>query len=261
MNMFKVGQRVQCIHSGFNVNKGDKGTVLAEFGRIKLDSGYTGWWYHWRFEEIKEECSMKPGDTVRVKNCTGSTERFNGMIGKYLGSEGGRDGFNHQVSFVPTEESCGYVFADNELEVVPYVGTKVIVLDGSYSYEFVDGKVTHVYGEINKGIYKIIAVDLKLPTNRKEQSEAISSINDTIIRRISDGRVFFTQQRFLKEYVAFKRGDFVVYNDEYKRVSVVTYEGGEYMYGITNDVSRYNVNDYWTKVNEGELKEVTNGLQ
>ena len=202
---------------------------------------------------------MKPGDTVRVKNCTGCTERFNGMIGKYLGAELWRDGSYYQVSFVPTGESCGYVFADNELEVVPQltVGSKVTVIDCSYCCEFVDGNVITVHcGEPNKGVHEITEVGKVLPASDQDAYDKTLQFNDTIIRRISDGRVFFTQQRFLKEYVAqpkFKCGDFVVYIDKYYRITKVH---DDLTYELSIMVGRYNEGTWWRRIAEGELKEV-----
>jgi len=134
------------------------------------------------------------------------------------------------------------------------VGSKVTSRDGSYSYEFVNGELKESWSGLvtldgKQCIYEITGINLTLP-GRCEES------NDTIIRRISDGKVFFVQQRFLKEYIAepkFKRGQVVATNREYCRIVKVNNDG---TYDISYFTEEYIGDGYGTKKVEDELKEV-----
>lgn len=143
------------------------------------------------------------------------------------------------------------------------IGDKVILVDGSYNMEFTDGQAKGCYENIcrlNKHceyyVYKVTGVGLKLPTDSQDSKVGY---NDTIIRRISDNRVFFVQQQFLKPYVSkpkFNRGDFVEYDSQYWRVIVSKTIGSIIFYDLTQLPKRYE--DYTANkhVPEESLKEV-----
>lgn len=246
---FKVNDRVVAVDNGYNFGRradprgslvthdyaiGWKGTVTTEESTesewvITFDNGRViKGCSKGNFELAKEEQTMnnlafqaKPGDTVKVKGCTGETKKFNGETGKYLKTPYPMERYCHTVCFDGTGKSCGWLFADHKLEVVPQfaVGDKVMVTDGSYSMEFANGETKFSGNIVDNGatkyIYEITATNLVLPTDDDEE------FNDTIIRRISDGRVFFVQQRFLKEYVAvpkFHKDQIVVYQGIFFKV-------------------------------------------
>ncbi|HEY5585675.1 MAG TPA: hypothetical protein VIK78_14465 [Ruminiclostridium sp.] len=80
-------------------------------------------------------------------------------------------------------------------------GTKVILVDGSWSIQVEDGQLKSA-GDIVKGFtpnfikYEIVETDLKLPF----VSHGIEGKwNDTIIKNIATGKLIFTQMRFIRE--------------------------------------------------------------
>jgi hypothetical protein len=216
----------------------------------------------WKFNKDNEGgTKMNIGDTVLIKGCEDATEEYNGRTGKYLGVfdnvfKGSR--FVNLVSFDGTDEDCGYLFADSELEVVPSItiGDKVTVTCiGSYAnaMEFKDGTLT-----------PSLSVKFEVGTGTDIAIYEVTGFigNDTIIRRISDGRVFFVQQRFLKAYVAvpkFKRGDFVTAKGRpyYRVFKVFPMANDEFTYGITAYPDTYKHSDGNVIAGESELVAVT----
>lgn len=122
------------------------------------------------------------------------------------------------------------------------VGQEVLWDDHSYCYELVNGKLESSMGHfINRGedkdIYVITELGSKLPANSLYPFSKVT--NDTIIIEPKTNRVFFTQQRFLKEAPKpepkFKRGDLVIYGAGYYRISFGKVENGNMVYGITQN--------------------------
>lgn len=145
------------------------------------------------------------------------------------------------------------------------IGDKVNCNDGSYSYEFVDGKLKATGNIVNTGnggnkyVYEVTGVNLALPTKQSCIQPGNEGVNDTIIRRVCDGKVFFTQSRFLSETVPFKpkfnRGDFVIYRGKYFRVSKVLQDSQNANYFITADHDTYRLGTlYVLPASEGELQ-------
>lgn len=143
------------------------------------------------------------------------------------------------------------------------VGSKVLWDDKSYALEMDNGTLKGVvpkgYRGVDKEIYEITMTAQQLPGS--DDYAGRPQTNDTIIRRISDGRVFFVQQRFLQEYVAtpkFKRGDWVEYRGQYYRVVLSKVNNGKVSYEMTQFQSTYSKNDerIGCTVTEDEIKEV-----
>jgi len=274
---FKEGQRLIAVANGVDFGKpnasyswteqihdyavGWKGT-MGDNNVITFDNGRAiRGCDHRSFDELKEETKMIKGDKVKVSGCTGCKEKFNGKTGEYIEKVEDLSLAHHRICFDDTGKSCGYIFTDNELTVVPKatvlgVGSKVTCVDGSYSMEFTDGTLKDT-GDMREHIYEITEMGLRLPASILFSPQT----NDTIIRRISDGKVFFVQQRFLKEFVAvpkFKRGDWVQYDNGYYKVVSSKTKDSEVSYKVTQIPQVYDENDgkFGVTAKESELSEV-----
>jgi len=286
---FTTGQRVIAIADGYEVNKpkigpdsklyfnyeiGWKATIRhneGQHGEIRqmfiFDNGRVidgcSSSNFEILEEVKTMGKFTAGQKVKVVRAMGITAKFNGQIGKFLGiiSDSSHSPFINKISFNTNGDSCGYLFADKELEVVKeilplVVGSKVIWDDTSYSMELANNGLTDYQGGgcrgVDKEAYVITATGLGLPGAASCMGP---QTNDTIIKRISDNRVFFVKLRFLKEFVApvvppkFKRGDFVIRNGSFYRIAKVT--GATYT--ITQEIENYGGCEGVTNVPESSL--------
>jgi hypothetical protein len=275
---FKEGQRIIAVERGvhfadgqgniedanfFDYNIGWQGTVVNEGGCgesnvINFDNGrIIHGVFDGSFEELKEAkiTMFNKGDKVKVSNCTGYNQRFNGQTGEYLEKVEDLSVAMHRVCFDGTGKSCGCVFKDSELELVTQftIGSKVTVKHLSDAKQFIDGKM------ITRGnvVYEECGLDFA--------EYIITEILDSksFIRRISDGVVFFVSPEFLKEYITkpkFKRGDFVITGNlkcnAYSRVfKVYPMANGSYTYGITGFPDTYEHSDGNVIIMESELSE------
>lgn len=219
---FKEGQRIIAIANGFDY--GCKGTT---------------------FEGLKEETKMKPGDTVLAKGCKGMMLKFNGKTGIIVENENDIiSEFPYRVCFDGTGISCGYLFADSELELVDeypmdYTAAFKALIDGKMVIDS-EGSIL----SFNKDIMRFQC---------KTENGYVLNV-DTVLNDVK-----------FKEYVAapkFKRGDFVttvhlkcsVY---YRVFKVYPMTNGEYCYGITEFSDTYEHSDGNMIAKESELLEVT----
>jgi len=267
MNFYE-GQRVIAVANGYNYGRsadsqgpeythdyaiGDKGTVsFSEYGVsiITFDNGRSikGCDRN-SFEELKEETKMNIGDKVKIVKNTGSREfdKFIGHIGniKSIGDLGRCvvEGIQwpYDVAWFP-----------EEVEVLPQlsIGSKVIMAtigSASGAMEFKDGILTPSFAvkyEVDSGqniaVYKVTGV-----------------VGDqTILRRISDSRVFFVQSRFLKEYVVvpkFTVGQVVEHGNDYRRIAKVN---KDLTYVITCAPQTYEGGTAYREISEDRLKAV-----
>ena len=284
---FQVGQRVIAVSNGVdygrtytnmdynhNYEVGWEGTVveLPHQGSlsIRFDNGRViHGCMNSKFKEAEETVKFRVGDKVKVaklnKEASGGKCIHIGDTTKIARVDSDSEKFPYKLKDIED-----YWFSADELELIEpkeeqsvskfAVGSKVIVGDGSYSMELVDGKPVNTYGyrdELKGGkVFEVTAVNLVLPSKSHFRNKDLKP-NDTIIRRISDGRVFFVQQRFLKEYVPepkFKRGDWVIYGAGYYRVSFSKVKDGKVTYRITQYPYDFNGNG-GGKVSEDELRE------
>lgn len=205
---------------------------------------------------------FKVGDTVEVIDNSGDSYAVVGDRGKVL--EIG-ESLGGTLVTVRTTDGREYSMYPRRFKLIKEeqsiprfsVGSKVIVADGSYSMEFLDGKVADNNCAYSQEPCEVTAVNTQLPTWTGKYSNC--GTNDTIIRRISDGRVFFVQQRFLKEYVPepkFKRGDFVIKGCRggFYRVSSSKVMDGKVIYYITQYLDTFNDGD-GLMAYEDELRE------
>lgn len=287
---FKVGQRVIAVANGFNYGGSDdprgslfnhdyaigwKGT-MGDDNAITFDNGRVIRGCDNNSLELineSEEETMetnairgqatqyKVGTKVEIVHLREPKNYPSDFIGKQgIITEIRSDTWGRYPAYIeiPGTNFANYLnwYAEDEFKVIPEtpqlaVGSKVTCVDGSYSYGFVDGKMSHIVGDINKGVHEITAVNMKLPSGYNGEH------NDTIIRRISDGKVYFVRQEFLKKYVAlpkFKRGDYIEYCSEYFRIAKVNDDG---TYVITSSPSRYDDGSASIVAKESELSEVT----
>jgi hypothetical protein len=82
------------------------------------------------------------------------------------------------------------------------VGEKYYLCDHSYSMEIVDGQISSGSGWLIRGEYDIVEVvahgGLVLPTGISCCRDKVEA-NNTIVRRIADGKIIFVQDRFIKD--------------------------------------------------------------
>ena len=265
--IFKEGQRVIAVDNGYNYGSsadlrgpllthdyaiGWKGTFgenrIITFDNGRAIQGCDGY----NFEELKEETTMNKGDKVKISGCTGLTEEFNGKTGEYLGvHDGWGSTYINLVCFDGSGKDCGLLFADSELTLVTElgIGSKVIMAtigSNASAMEFKDGTLTPSFAvKYEAGIGTTIAV-----------YEITGVVGDqTIIKRISDGKVFFVQQRFLKEYVApkpkFSVGQIVERGSGYARIAKVNQD---LTYIITENPERYKDGSAFVVAKESEFK-------
>ena len=256
MEEFKEGQRIIAVKQGIDMGQpmgsktdrehydyevGWKGTV----GEYVEYDGYTVTFDNGRviigpnvhnFELIEDDISV--GDTVLIVKNNGPSgyDEYVGQTRKVV--EFNEHFRRYALDGIYCASDCFALWTKDELRKVEEeamkfkVGTKVMAWNSGDAKEFVNGKFCIpddiVFEECKRGvaIYEVTNVD------------------PCIIRRISDNRVFFVQQRSLKAYTPepkFKRGDWVNYNDQYYRVSSSSTVGDKVRYSVTMSIDRYSV--------------------
>ena len=78
-------------------------------------------------------------------------------------------------------------------------GTKVKLIDGSYSTRIENGEIRGNGNIVTGCIYEVIATDLKLPTDYSPLEVNPSHWNDTILKNVKTGQVVFVESRFIRE--------------------------------------------------------------
>lgn len=203
-------------------------------------------------KEAKKTMKFKVGDTLEVIDNSGDS------MAK-LGDRCNVVGFDGDCIIVKTTDGRKYEMYPRRFRLVKEeqsmpkftVGSKVILTtigSSAGAMEFKDGTLTPSSAvKYEAGTGTTIAV-----------YEITGEVNGTtIIRRISDGRVFFVRPQFLKEYIVepkFKRGDFVVYLNEYFRVSSSEILRDRVNYVVTQTLGSFN-NGSGVIVGEDELQE------
>jgi co-chaperonin GroES (HSP10) len=253
---FKEGQRIIAVANGFDYGCsvdsrgssythdyaiGWKGT-MGESNIITFDNGRViqGCDQH-NFEELKEETKMKPGDTVLVKGCKGMMLKFNGKTGIIVENENDIiiSEFPYRICFDGTGISCGYLFADSELELIDEYPMDC----GAAFKALIDGKMVI------------------------DSEGSVLSFNKDIMRfqcRTDGGYVNVStlpNDVKFKEYVAtpkFKRGDFVEVDGKYLRISQVDtkHDPCRIIYGLTSNPVAFGESFGSIYRDEEDIKEV-----
>jgi hypothetical protein len=131
-------------------------------------------------------------------------------------------------------------------------GTKVKLIDGSYSTRIENGEIRGTGNIVTGCIYEVMATGMKLPTDYYPCNASSTHWNDTILRNIATDKLVFVESRFIRELS--KEVPFLTAVKAYsegKTIRVVDTNKTESIFKTNNRKSNVENVGYWLKCSIG----------